>query len=213
MRATPAAAILLLWVVATPTAQAQADRRLDRLDAGTRATVAQLVDSLRAARVPAEPLIDKALEGRAKGAPGPRIVDAVRQWGRELAEARGALGPRASAEELIAGASVIRSGVATTVLGQIAAARPGRDLLTPLSVLWELTAQGIPTDSAAAAVLNVARQGGRDEDFHGLERGLQFRPDRSSEGGHPGAGPPASPGARPGAPGSASRGRGRPPHP
>ena len=53
-------------------------------------------DSARAAGLPHEPLILKALEGASKGADSARIVTAVRALGGRLQEAARALGPAAA---------------------------------------------------------------------------------------------------------------------
>jgi hypothetical protein len=206
-------AILFAVAFAGP-AVAQGDPRLTRLDPATRSEVARLVDSLRAVGVPAEPLVVKALEGQAKGADGPRIASAVRNWGADLASARTALGPATSDAALVAGASAIRNGVSAAALTQIGAARAQGGSLVPLAVLSELTAAGVPVDTAVAAILNVARTGGTDEDFRGLQRGLGRGHNGGADGMPQGAGgrrgaagPPAGmPGQGPGR----GRGRGRP---
>lgn len=191
---------------------AQGDPRLERVDPAARSEVARVIDSLHAVGVPAEPLIDKALEGTAKHASAALIAAAVRRWGQQLSTARGALGAHAGEPELVAGASALRSGVATAVLGQIAAAQPGGDMLVPLAALTELIGQGIPVDSAAAAVLRVAQSGGQEADYRGIGRetasthaptGLPA----AAAGRAPGQGggaPPSVPGAGRG------RGQGRP---
>src|SRR2546428_3155761 len=84
--------------------------RLDRLDPDTRAQVTAVVDWARLAGLPAEPLIQRALEGATKGAPGPRIVTAVRRLSTDLGTARAALGDEASAPELEAGVAALRAG-------------------------------------------------------------------------------------------------------
>lgn len=195
---------LTLLLLLAPAAAAQQDPRLERLDAPTRLAVARLIDSLRATGVPAEPLIDKALEGATKAAPGPRIVDAVRAWGRDLARVAAVLGPTPSDATLVAGAAAYRSGVALAALSALAAVRPRGELLVPLAVLSDLAASGMAPDSAAAAVIDVARRGGKDADFQGLKRGLErgngrgrgpspdLRPGRANGRGT-GGGPPITP--------------------
>ncbi|MEJ7810624.1 MAG: hypothetical protein WKG32_09480, partial [Gemmatimonadaceae bacterium] len=68
--AASAAAMPLLAQAPPPPAS---DARLDaRLDPRTRASVAAVLDSARAAGLPTEPLVDKALEGASKRADGAR---------------------------------------------------------------------------------------------------------------------------------------------
>jgi hypothetical protein len=161
-------ALLSLWLA--PAAAAQGDPRLTRLDPRTREEVARVIDSLAHAGVPVEPLVDKALEGQTKGAPGPRIVAAVRAWGVDLAATRGALGPSAEAPEVVAGASALRAGVTLAALHDLALARGDQDLLVPLAVITELTAAGVPPMDAADAVIQVARSGGSDADFRAIQQ-------------------------------------------
>ena len=191
--------ILLFAAAATPLA-AQGDPRLARLTPATRIEIARLVDSLVRRGVPAEPLIDKALEGQTKGAPDPRIIAAVRAWGVDLGRARAALGARASEATLVAGASVLRAGVAPDALGALAAARPDGDLLVPLTAITEMTAAGMPADSAASRIVTLTRQGGSDDQVRETQRrAVQGR------GQGQGQGPPAA-GNR-----GQGRGQGQPP--
>lgn len=169
MRRAFALCCILLAVAAT--AAAQADPRLARLDPGTQVVVARLIDSLRSAGVPAEPLIDKALEGQVKGAPGPRIVAAVRVWGQDLSRVRDVIGPARPEPDLVAAASVFRAGVSLDALHELAAARRDRGLLVPLTALTDLAASGMAPDSAAQVVVAVARAGGSDADFQAAQRG------------------------------------------
>lgn len=141
--------------VLTATAAPAQDARLQRLDAETRSVVAALVDSARAAGLPGEPLVQRALEGVVKGAPGPRITAAVRRLAAELGAVRGALGSRASPAEIETGAAALRAGATPATLARLRELR--RPPLTmALAVLADLVASGVPVDSAAAAVLALA---------------------------------------------------------
>src|SRR3989454_2302699 len=94
--------LLAAVLVAGPAVAQQADPRLERLDATTRPIVAALVDSARAAALPVEPLVQRALEGATKRASGDLIVAAVRRLAVDLGHARDALGSTASPAELTA---------------------------------------------------------------------------------------------------------------
>jgi len=146
---------MMLTVLLLVTQVAAQDPRLERLDPETRSLVVSVVDSARAVGLPSEPLIQRALEGATKGAPGPRIVTAVRRLATDLGTARTALGTRATAPELEAGVAALRAGAAPEVLTQLRDAR--RPPLTmALAVLADLVASGVPIDSAAAVVLALA---------------------------------------------------------
>src|SRR3989442_3767824 len=119
------------------------DPRLDRLDPDTRTRVTVVVDSARRIGLPAEPLIQRALEGATKGAPGPRIVTAVRRLSVDLGTARAALGTGASAPELEAGGAPLRPGAAPQVLPNLPTLRPPPLRMGP-SRPPALVAAGVP---------------------------------------------------------------------
>ena len=160
----------VLALLAAPIMLMGQDARLERLDADTRARVVVLVDSARAAGLPVEPLIDKALEGASKRATGDRIVAAVRHLAAGLATARGALGT-ATVAELDAAASALRAGATPATLTRLRATRGRHDLTVPLAVLSDLVARGIPADSAASFVLQLAAVAA-DDDFIAFQRNV-----------------------------------------
>lgn len=156
MKTTRIAALVAVLIAGATVRVAAQDPRLDRLDPATRAAVAALVDSARQVGLPAEALIDRALEGAAKQAPASRIIAAVTTLLADLRGARAALGSMATAPELEAGASAIHLGVSPTALTRLRTVRSRQPLTIPLSVMADLTARGVPADSAAAAVLSLA---------------------------------------------------------
>jgi hypothetical protein len=163
-----AAALAALVLATQATAQ---DVRLGRLDPATRPLVAAVVDSARAAGLPTEPLVRRGLEGATKGVPGERIVGAVRRLAADLGHARDALGPAASPPELEAGAAALRAGASPAVLAELRRARR-HPLTVPLAVLADLVARRVPVDSAAAAVLALARTA-RDADLVEFRRAVE----------------------------------------
>lgn len=149
---TLAAALAGALIVGRAVAQ---DPRLERVDSATRARVSAVIDSARVAGLPAEPLVQRALEGATKRATGDRIVAAVRRLAADLGRARDALGPASSAAELEAGAAALRAGARPAALAELRRARP-QALAVPLAVLADLVTTGVPPDSAVAAVLALA---------------------------------------------------------
>ena len=147
------------------------DPRLDRLDPDTRAQVVVVVDSARQAGLPVEPLIQRALEGATKAAPGARIVAAVRRLAGDLGTARTALGNGALPSELEAGVAALRAGATPQLLANLRSARRS-PLTMALSVLADLVASGVPVDSAAAAVLALAPKA-RDADLVEFRRAVE----------------------------------------
>jgi hypothetical protein len=148
--------VLVLVAGATRPSAAQDPRLAARLTEPDRARVQAVLDSARAAGLPVEPLVDRALEGAAKQAPGDRIVAAVRRLKVELGAARDALGTRASTAELTAGASALRAGATPTDLERLRQMRGEQPVTVAAAVLADLVAVGVPADSATAAVLAVA---------------------------------------------------------
>jgi hypothetical protein len=163
---------LVVATLLTGSAAAQGlDPRLARLDSITRPMVAALVDSARAAALPTEPLVQRALEGATKRATTDRIVAAVRRLALDLSHARDALGPTASAPELTAAAAALRAGAPPATLTELRRIR--RESLTvPLAVLSDLVGSGVPVDSAAAAVLALATNA-RDADLVEFRRAVE----------------------------------------
>ncbi len=174
-RSTLRKALFLLLVGVQPALLAAQDARLgSRLDPATAAEVSAIVSSARASGLPTEPLVDRALEGASKGAPGNRIVAAVRVLARDLTASRAALGAGATEGEVTAGAGALRAGADARLLTRLRAARPQAVPVTiPLGVLADLVGRGVPADTAARAVLALAQGGATDEDFVALRRNVE----------------------------------------
>lgn len=154
-------------------AQAQDARLAAQLDAATQAEVSTVIERARAAALPVEPLVDKALEGARKHAPDARIVEAVTSLAARLDSSRRALGSGSSEAELVAAAAALQAGVGTTVLSQLRQQRAGRSLAIPLVVLGDLVTRGVPHDTASALILLVAHEGLGDETLLAIQRDVQ----------------------------------------
>lgn len=174
MMRAPAYAVLLSLCLVAPFshAAAQGDPRLERLDEATRPIVGALIDSARAVGLPVNPLVERALEGAIKGAPGATIATAVRRLAADLGRARDALGPGASPVELDAGAAALRAGAGPDVLTRLRRARGHRPVTMALAVLTDLVARGVPIDTASTAVLTLAATA-RDEDLVDFRRAVE----------------------------------------
>ncbi|MBX6333512.1 MAG: hypothetical protein IRY91_16820, partial [Gemmatimonadaceae bacterium] len=169
-RAALATWIVTAAVVAAHALPAQTNRLASRLDSATAAEVSRIADSARALGLPVEPLFDKALEGATKRADGARIIAAVRSLAHRLAVARTALGPTTSESELVAAAGALFQGVSPADLTRLRNARSGQSLALPLVVLTDLIERGVPTGTATAIVVDVARTGAGDPVFVALRR-------------------------------------------
>src|SRR5512147_2289760 len=116
-------AIAALLVATTARAQ-DIDRTLPaQLSAATRATLERYIDSARVAGLPIDPLYSKVREGVFRSADEARVIAAVRRLGRDLGDARLALGDSAGAEELTAGANALRAGVRPADLSRLRESR------------------------------------------------------------------------------------------
>jgi hypothetical protein len=164
-RSLPRSLILLGLVWSAPKAWSQEAQLGARLDPATRAAVEAVIDSARAAGLPTAPLVAKALEGAAKHAPGERIASALRSLAADLATARSVFGADADPADLAAGATLLRVGVESRVLGDIRAARRAEGVSVPLDVLTTLIGRGVPVDTAAGVVLALAQQHATDAEY------------------------------------------------
>ncbi|HEY8470190.1 MAG TPA: hypothetical protein VIL18_11135 [Longimicrobiales bacterium] len=163
-----AAAVLL-----AASAAGQEPRLEARLDPATYRGVAAVIEQTRARGLPTEPLVDKALEGVAKRAPGELIVGAVARLAERLGAARAALGPNASLAEVQAAAEALAVGVPEEALRELRAAVPDAPLAVPLGVLTQLVSRGIAVGRATETVLELLRRGARAPQLIALGQAVQ----------------------------------------
>lgn len=162
----------LLATAAPLAAQQDAARRarLEReLDAATAAAIVGVIDDATTRGLPAEPLYNKAFEGRTRGLPPATIRRAVESYATRLEVARRALAP-ASPVELGAGADALAQGVAEATLRQLREARPRAPLHVELGVLTQLVAGRVPVARASAQILDLVRRGTRPAQIYALGR-------------------------------------------
>jgi hypothetical protein len=163
-----AAALLL-----AASASAQEPRLEARLDPATYREIVGVIEQARARGLPTEPLVDKALEGVAKRAPGKLIVGAVARLAERLDVARAALGPDASPAEVQAAAEALAVGVPEEALRELRAAVPDAPLAVPLGVLTQLVSRGIAVGRATETVLELLRRGARAPQLIALGQAVQ----------------------------------------
>lgn len=149
-----------------------------QLSAGTRQSIVRLGDSLRAEGLPDAPIYSKAAEGVLKGAAEARILVVVRTLGRELREARAALGTEVDEADLVVAASALHSGASPAMLRQLrdAHAAAGRDapsLAAPLIALADLLARSVPPSAAGAAIDSLVTRRAPSEDFAALRAAVK----------------------------------------
>ena len=132
-------------------------------------------------KVPDEPLVDYALEGTQTGGNPQVILTGVRKWARDLRRARHLLGPNAKEDEVSAGAQAIRAGVDERHLTRIRESRKEQRFASALSTMAYIISRGVPADTAANVLINVALASASDAEI----RTLQDEIDRDISGGTP----------------------------
>ncbi len=109
--------------------------------------VSSLADSARALKLPASSLIDKTLEGVAKGAPPDRIVTAARTLFGQLSLAATAIreaGVAPDGDAVEAGTFALGAGLSdSNVVDIVRAADPNHPVALVLQVAGALAAQGV----------------------------------------------------------------------
>ena len=162
---------------------AATDKRVEeRVDKRIRAQVAAIVDSLEKEGLPPEEVVDYALEGTQKGGAPQVIMNGVRKWARDLRRARQLLGPNASEDEVNAGAKAIRSGVDEAKLERFRHEKGSQQrYATAMSTMTYLITKGVPKDTAANVLINVALASASDADIKTLADEIE----RDINGGTP----------------------------
>jgi hypothetical protein len=150
-------------------AQDVAARMDGRVPADVARAVQAIAEGARARGLPVEPLIQKAIEGSAKGVPAERVVEAVRVLAGRLDEAQGALReagiatPGADAVE--GGAYALTAGLtASQVRELVRLSQPSYDPALTLHVAATLTALGVPPEQSLQVMERriQARQGANE---------------------------------------------------
>ncbi len=164
--------VAVLLLVSTSAARGQEPRLAGRVPDPARAQVDAILIAARTRGLPIEPLVDRALEGAAKGASPALIVTAVARLRNELIVVRDAFGMAASTAEVTAGASALRAGATASSLERLRRLRAGLPLTVAAAVMADLVAAGVPADTAVGAVLALASDAD-DTDYLTLRRNVQ----------------------------------------
>lgn len=175
------ARVVVALVLVAPMAHAQDARLSARLDKPTLVAVNALVDSARGAKLPTAPLVDKALEGAAKGSDGKKIVAAVRQLSLQMGSARRVLGSNTGPDEIKAAATALAAGVSERDLGLLRSASRKRPVTMPLAVLTDLIGRDVPVATATDLVIQMARSGIRDPDLTLFQRNVRADIDHGAD--------------------------------
>lgn len=153
------------WSLAVLGLLAQGDpgRLRGRLPPAAVAAVDSLIQVARAESLPEEPLVQKALEGQAKGATPGRIAQAVAQsldrlrYAREVLFRSGAAAP--SALEIAGVSLALDRGLPEPVVHRLVAAQPQGPHGPALHAVADLISHRFDADSAADLIVQAVRAG------------------------------------------------------
>jgi hypothetical protein len=123
--------------------------------------------------IPVGPLEAKAREGYLKGATGARVHVAVKNLSAKMVEAKEALSPVQSQNEVLEGAKALQQGVPASVLRDMRKVQRTRSLEVSLGVLTELVVRKIPMQKAADAVTKMLKTNVTEGVMIAFGRGVQ----------------------------------------
>jgi hypothetical protein len=156
---------LALILAAAPLAAQGAHGRLEgRVPAAALPEIDSIVAQAVAESLPTEPLVQKALEGGAKGIPVERLVNGVRRGLAHLRDARAivtrATPTRAAMDgDVAAVAAALARGLDPRLVEELMAATPAEPPGPVLHAAADLVAHGFPADSAADLLRTAQGEG------------------------------------------------------
>lgn len=157
--------IVLLLAAASPLAsQGARDRLAGRVPPATLGVLDSIVQDAARDGLPTEPLIQKALEGGAKGVAADRIVAAVGASADQLRSARALLSSAGESRpsdpgEVTAVAAALSRGVSPQLVGRLSTALPGEPAGPALHAVADLVGHGFAEDSSVDLMVEGARLG------------------------------------------------------
>lgn len=161
---------MLILCVATRALHAQDPRLMQRLDPQTAVGIQALVDSARGLSLPAEPIVQKALEGASKGADGQHIITVVRNFIAELGVARTVLGSDVSPDALVLAAAALDGGVSSAQLRHMRPYGERRSFNGGLAGLIYLMSRGVSPEQSLTLVEAMLQAGLTGTEFTSLQQ-------------------------------------------
>ena len=175
MRRLPLKLMPVLCILIVVVGASRPAKPATELTGETMKIVTAMMDSARTEGLPADVLLQKALEGSTKGASDQRIREAVRALLNRLRIVRIVFGSDASEPELTAAAGAVYAGVDTSDIRKLKELQSGREaadksggrtLAAELVVLTDLISRDVPIDAASHVVIGLAEANvGYDEIF------------------------------------------------
>lgn len=140
--------------------QERGDTRLEQVfTPETLAALRSEIEKAERASLPTEPLVQKALEGRSKGAPDDRVVAAVSALLERLETAARVLGRDAEEAALVAAAAALYLGVRADGLEAVVTETPDEAVAMALVVLGDLVTRGVEAETAHDVMLSLGKVG------------------------------------------------------
>jgi hypothetical protein len=157
-------ALLLTCVTVAPLVAQDGNPRLVRVPEAARPAIDSLIAVAVAESLPTEPLVQKALEGSAKGVPADRLVNGVRRGLMQLREARTIItravpGQPASESHVAAVAAALARGLSPAIVERLLTVAPTEPPAPALHATADLVAHGFDPDSAADLLVEAHSKG------------------------------------------------------
>ncbi len=154
-----------------------ASRLAGRVPPPVAAAVQELVATASVRGLPVDPLVQKAIEGAAKGVAPERVIAAVRALAGRLDVAASALRaadiPAPTADAVEAGAFALNAGLGEQHVTALALVSPPPQLAPTLRVAGTLAAMGVPAGQTVELVTQVLRTGRSPADVLDLPAQVQ----------------------------------------
>ncbi len=176
--AFPAALLLILAAGWSPalvrSADAWQDTRLTQamatMPASTARDLERAIADAQALGLPISPLVDKALEGSAKGVAADQVLLVVRDLVGQLGRARDlvALEGTAPSTDIVAVAEALRRGVPEDAVRSLRSKAPGQSIALSVHTLADLLDRGVPVDHALDVLGAWNARGARPEELRSL---------------------------------------------
>ncbi|MBX6362374.1 MAG: hypothetical protein IRZ00_00780 [Gemmatimonadetes bacterium] len=145
-----------------------------QLPASATARFDAIMAQARARGLPLDPLVDKTLEGEAKGVPADMILTVVQRLAGRLERARGLLDRTATPADITAAAVALDRGVPEHAVRRLAGRKRAPTALAQAVVtLGDLVQEGVPADAAADAVSTLVDRGASSADLRQLPDAVQ----------------------------------------
>src|SRR4029079_1715495 len=153
---------LLVLIGAARTAASQ-DVQILGSDREASAELAKIVVAAKESGLPVDPILAKARYGVTVHAPASRIVAAARAVAKRLEDARTALAPQPTANDIAAGENALGSEISRNSLQEIRKVSPHKPVAVPLGVLAQLVANKVPEKKAVKYVTELIKHGATDQ--------------------------------------------------